>query len=403
MTRLRALILAGGLGQRMGILCQARPKPILPFACRFSIIDFTLSNCVHSGISEIAVLVDHHRRAMSDYVSEWRRVNSGGTNIEILEPATGSYNGTADAIYQNIGSLLADSPETTLILAGDHVYRMDYRNMLAFHERAGADITIGVVSIPLKQAHRFGIVKIDDEGRIIDFVEKPQKATSNLASMGIYLFNTQSLIDRLIEDSGNSQSDHDFGRTIIPSMVKKHKVFAYRFQEYWQDIATVEAYYGANMELIHKLPNISLNGNWPILTNDFDVRPPKLINNPNIRNSLIGEGCTIEGHIENSILFPNVTIRRHATVRNSIVMSNTAIDSYTTVDHAILDEDVQLGQFCYVGFRDDPLRKQKSITVVGRGTTIPDYSALNHKDKSEARLQEAGSLVKSNAQMIKLT
>ena len=399
MTRLRAFILAGGLGQRMGTLCQARPKPVLPFACSFSIIDFTLSNCVHSGISDVAVLVDHQRQAMSDYVSEWSRIHSHGFNIEVLPPANGSYSGTADAIYQNIGSLLVDPPKTTLILAGDHVYRMNYGNMLAFHERVGADVTIGVVSVPLKQAHRFGIVKVDDSERIIDFVEKPQKPTSNLASMGIYLFNTQFLIDHLLKDSGNHNSNHDFGRTVIPAIVKGHRVFAYRFREYWQDIGTIEAYFGANMELIRKLPSISLNGNWPILTRDLEVRPPMLINNSNVTNSLIGESCTIEGQIDNSIVFPDVTVRRHATVRNSILMSHSAIDSYTTVDHSILDEDVRLGKFCYVGFGAGFSQKQKGITVVGRGTTIQDYSAVSCKDKTSVKLRENVPLVEANAKL----
>jgi glucose-1-phosphate adenylyltransferase len=383
-TKIQAIILAGGFGKRMGILCHARPKPVLPFACRFKIIDFTLSNCIHSGIKDIALLVDHQRRQMADYVFEWNRINSPGSRITILEPKSGSYGGTADAIYQNIDSLQTNSAGTTLVLAGDHVYRMDYRDMLAFHKEVGADVTIGVVSVPLKQAHRFGILTVDQQQRIIDFVEKPKKATSNLASMGIYIFNTQFLIEHLIEDNRDCSSNHDFGHTIIPAMVKQYNVFAYKFQEYWQDIGTVEAFYGTNMELIRKLPSLSLNGNWPILTNTPNLVLPKLTNNVNVRNSLIGEDCSIDGMVENSILFPGVTVKKHATVKNSIVMSNTVIGSYTTVDHSILDEDVELGEFCYIGFGDGPMEKEKGITVLGKGAKISDYSAVHYNYKTPA-------------------
>jgi glucose-1-phosphate adenylyltransferase len=394
MTEMMALVLAGGLGQRMGVLCQARPKPILPFACRFSIIDFTLSNCVHSGIKDIAVLIDHQRSIMSDYIEDWNRINSFDFNIRLLEPEFDSYKGTADAIYQNIPALKKSSSETTLVLAGDHVYRMDYGAMLAFHKQVTADVTIGVVSVPAKQAYRFGIVTVDERDRITDFVEKPQRATSNLASMGIYLFNTQFLIDRLIEDHNDSSSNHDFGRTIIPRILSEYKVFAYRFLDYWQDVGNIEAYYWANMELIRKLPLISLNGSWPIMTKAYNVRPPRLINCANIRNSLIGEGCTVDGQVENSILFSGVQVREHATIRNSIVMKNSTIDSYTTVDSAILDEDVKLGQFCYVGFGAGPLRKDKGITVLGKGSRIPDYSAVNAKDGTRIELPKVSSVSK---------
>jgi glucose-1-phosphate adenylyltransferase len=380
-TKIQALILAGGLGKRMGILCHARPKPVLPFACRFRIIDFTLSNCTHSGIKNIALLVDHQRRQMADYVSEWNRINFSGSRITILEPKSGSYAGTADAIFQNIDLLQTNSVETTLVLAGDHVYRMDYRDMLALHKQVGADVTIGVVSVPLKRTHRFGIVTVDQQQRIIDFVEKPKSATSNLASMGIYIFDTQFLIEHLIEDNKDRSSNHDFGHTIIPAMVKQHNVFAYKFQEYWQDIGTVEAFYGTNMELIRKLPSLSLNGNWPILTNTRNLVLPKPINTANVRNSLIGEDCSIDGIVENSVLFPRATVKTHATVRNSIVMSNTIIGSYTTVDHSILDEDVELGEFCYIGFGDGSAEKEKGITVLGRGAKISDYSAVHYNYK----------------------
>jgi len=395
-NKIQAFILAGGLGKRMGILCHARPKPILPFACRFRIIDFTLSNCIHSGIEDIALLVDHQRTQMSDYVSEWARINSSGSRITILDPKSGSYRGTANAIYQNICSLQANSAKTTLVLAGDHVYRMDYRDMLAFHKEVGADVTIGVVSVALKQAHRFGIVTVDRQHRIVDFVEKPKKATSNLASMGIYIFNTKLLFEHLVEDNKDVSSNHDFGHSIIPAMVNQQKVYAYQFQEYWQDIGTVEAFYGTNMELIRKLPSLSLNGNWPIMTNIRDLVLPKPINTGNIRNSLIGEDCSIDGIVENSILFPGVIVKKFATVRNSIVMGNTVIGSHTTVNHSILDENVELGEFCYIGFGDGPAEKEKGITVLGKGAIISDYSAVHYNYKTPANPRALASMTISD-------
>lgn len=396
MTKMLALILAGGQGQRMGILCNSRPKPVLPFACRFSVIDFTLSNCIHSGVSEIGMLVDHQRRHMSDYIGDWGRINAPAANLHILQPKNGSYKGTADAIYQNIDFLQTYSTETTLVLAGDHVYRMDYRKMLAFHERVGADVTIGVVSVPIRQAHRFGIVTVDSQERIIDFIEKPQRAKSNQASMGIYIFNTQFLLEHLAEDNVDPSSTHDIGSTIIPRMVYRHKVYAYQFRDYWQDIGTVEAYYEANMELIRRLPTLSLNGNWSILTDDYNVIPPKLINCSNVKNSLIGDGCLIEGEVENSILFPGVTVGKWANVRNSIVMSNTMIGRYTTVDHSILDENVNLGEFCYIGFGDGLIEKEKGITILGRGVKIPDYNAVHFNYKTTVNVPAARSMANAD-------
>lgn len=399
MTKMLALILAGGLGQRMGILCYPRPKPVLPFAGGFRVIDFSLSNCIHSGISNIAVLVDHQRKHMSNYIREWGQINAYSGNLHILEPKAGSYKGTADAIYQNIDSLEKHSPETVLVLAGDHVYRMDYREMLAFHERAGADLTIGVVSVPMKQVHRFGIVTVNSQDRIIDFIEKPQIAASNLASMGIYIFNRQVLIESLTEDSKEHSSSHDFGRIIIPRMVNRHKVFAYKFKGYWQDIGTIEAYYGANMELIRKLPSLSLNGNWPVLTNAYNVLPPKIIHHDNARNSLIGDGCVIDGEVENSILFPAVTVRKQATIRNSIVMSNTVVGRYSTVDHSILDENVYIGEFSYIGFGDISIEKEKGITVLGKGVTIPDYSAVCRNCRMSANGPAVGCTANAELQL----
>ena len=244
-----ALILAGGRGSRMDLFCHLRPKPILPFAGRLHVIDFTLSNCIHSSFVNIAAVVDYQRAYMSEYLQEWAAVNAGSARVSILQPSDGSYGGTADAVYQNLSWLKDEAGDRILVLAGDHVYKMDYRKMLAFHDHVRADATIGVIRIPVDEAHRFGTVAIDSENRVRGFVEKSRAPLSSLASMGIYVFNKDVLCKRLSEDAGKKDSPHDFGYAILPEMVKYDRVFAYEFSGYWQDIGTIDAYYHANMEL----------------------------------------------------------------------------------------------------------------------------------------------------------
>ena len=276
MKRVLALVLAGGQGKRMDILCHVRPKPALPFAGRFRVIDFVLSNCVHSRINNIAVLVDYQRSYMANYLRRWHLANASTMDFHILDPKAGSYRGTADAVYQNLEFIRRFPSDTVLILAGDHVYKMDYHQMLDFHERTRADVTIGVHSVPIEQAHRFGIVTTDAEGRIVDFVEKPKLPHSNLTSMGIYVFNKQVLAERLTEDAERIDSPHDFGYAVIPSMVNRDKVFAYEFDGYWQDIGTAQAYYWSNMELIRQQPSFTLDSSKPVFTDLGDLPLPRI-------------------------------------------------------------------------------------------------------------------------------
>lgn len=243
------MILAGGQGKRMDLLCRLRPKPALPFAGKLHVIDFTLSNCVHSQIKRIGVLVDYQRNYMGDYLKEWAAANAGSAVISVLPPEMDSYAGTADAVYRKIAYIDSPPCDRVLVLAGDHVYRMDYRKMLSFHDEVEADATVGVMQVPIEEANRFGTVVIDKESKIQEFIEKSSRPLSTLASMGIYIFDKGVLIERLVEDSGIQNSLHDFGYSILPSMVKRDRVFAYKFKGYWQDIGTVEAYYRANMEL----------------------------------------------------------------------------------------------------------------------------------------------------------
>jgi glucose-1-phosphate adenylyltransferase len=285
------LILAGERGKRMDILCYLRPKPVLPFAGSFRVIDFSLSNCIHSQITDIAALVDYQRARMSEYLREWQSVNSGSANLLTLPLRIGSYAGTADAVYQNLDYLEKQGTETVLILAGDHIYKMDYRKMIGFHHMVKADVTVGVIRIPIEETYRFGTVKVDAENRINDFVEKSPNAQSNLASMGIYVFNKDSLARRLTEDAEEANSPHDFGYAILPRMVKSDRVFAYEFKGYWQDIGTMEAYYEANMELLMSQPRYSLNSDWPIFGESTRLPVCRANKEGNIINSMVSPGC----------------------------------------------------------------------------------------------------------------
>jgi glucose-1-phosphate adenylyltransferase len=401
-----AMILAGGQGKRMDLLCRLRPKPALPFAGKLHVIDFTLSTCVHSQIKRIGVLVDYQRNYMADYLKEWAAANAGSAVISVLPPEMSSYAGTADAVYCNIAYLDSPTCDRVLILAGDHVYRMDYRQMLSFHEKVQADATVGVMRVPIEEANRFGTVVTDKESKIQEFVEKSPRPLSTLASMGIYIFNKDTLIKRLAKDSGIQNSLHDFGHSILPGMVKCDRVFAYEFKEYWQDIGTVEAYYRANMELLVASPRFSLDSNWPVLT-DYNALPmPEASLDGKVVNSLISPGCVIKGRVENSVLSPGVHVAEQAIIRNSIVMANTHVGSHSVVNTSILDEAVEIGKLSYVGFGKSLLPEDLAITVIGKDVVIPDHTAIGCKCKilPKAWLGDftggvipSGTVIKANA------
>jgi len=376
MERVLGIILAGGRGRRMDLLCYLRPKPALPFAGKLHVIDFSLSNCIHSQVRNVAILVDYQRNYMADYLEEWAAANAGSARISVLSPELGSYAGTADAVYRNLSYLSTQVGDRVLILAGDHVYRMDYREMLAFHEKVKADATVGVMRVPIEEAHRFGTVVIDSESRIQEFVEKSSRPLGTLASMGIYVFNKDVLAKRLVEDAGIQDSLHDFGYSVLPSMVRRDRVFAYEFSGYWQDIGTVEAYYQANMELLTARPRFSLDSNWPVLS-DYSALPvPEGSKGSNVVNSLISPGCAIKGRVENSVLSAGVHVGEQATIRNSIVMANTRVGYHSIVDSCILDEGTQIGEFCYIGFGNTLFPGNWDITVLGKGVTVPSHTAI---------------------------
>jgi glucose-1-phosphate adenylyltransferase len=368
-----AIVLAGGRGKRMDILCQERPKPILPFAGEKKVIDFTFSNCIHSKIKDIAVITDYQRSRMADYSWRWFMMNGSSCCVEYFDPGFASYSGTADAVFRNIGYLRNHDSDLVMVLAGDHIYQMDYRDMISFHRDSGADATVGVIPVPFQEAHRFGIVTIDKERRVADFVEKPRVPLSNLVSMGIYVFNKQALIRRLIEDADNENSPHDFGHAVIPEMVRKDKVFAYEFNEYWRDIGNPEAYFLASMELLE--PGKIINGDeeWPILTLGYNSTITYPHYRPdNISNSLVSPGCIVKGRIENSILSPGVYIEEGTEIRDSILMDKTHIGRNSVVNQCIIDEKVKVGQFSYLGSQKKATSETDlELTLLGCNVTVP--------------------------------
>jgi len=374
-NKVATLVLAGGRGKRMEVLCDLRPKPILPLAGNVRVIDFSLSNCVHSRIPDIGVLVDYERERLADYLIGWNAVNNAA-RLSILPPTAGSYTGTADAVYQNLDYLEKQNADMVLVLSGDHVYKMDYRPIIAFHQRMGADATLGVFSVPLEETHRFGTVTIDGAGRIKEFREKSSIARSNLASMGIYVFKRDTLAKRLREDAGEPGSLHDFGYNVLPRMVKSDRVFAFEFKGYWLDVGTVKAYYDANMELLPTRPRLSLDGTWPVLSDNTLPPAYSVSQSGRIINSLISPGCVIKGRVENSILSPGIRVAEQALVRNAVIMTDVSIGYHSIVDGCILDERVNIGNYCYVGFGAGLQSKNAEITVLGSDVTVPDRIAI---------------------------
>lgn len=373
MNRMMAVILAGGKGTRMDILCQVRPKPALPFAGKFRVIDFSLSNCIHSQINNISILVDYQRSYLINYLKHWQNENHVINNFDVLEPEKNSnYSGTANALYQKIDYLRKQSADRVLIMPSDHAYKMDYRSMLAFHEKSKADVTIAALSVPIEEAHRFGTITLGKDGRVIEYVEKPDIPRSNLISMGIYIINKNLLIKRLIEDAVEPDSIHDLAYSITPEMVMRDKVYAYKNNGYWRDIGTINSYYDTSMELVAAKPVFSIDGTWPILTSE-GRETLSVFSNGKVKNSIISPGCVIKGKVENSILSPGVWIDEQATVTNSILLPKVSVGFHSVVDSCIVDEEANIGKFCYVGFGSN---QTAECTLIGKGASISSHTAI---------------------------
>ena len=382
-----AMILAGGQGSRLGILTQKIAKPAVPFGGKYRIIDFTLSNCTNSGIDTVGVLTQYMPLELNAYIGNGQpwdldRQNGG---ISILQPYVKGkqgewYTGTANSIYQNMHFIEASNPDYVLILSGDHVYKMNYDLMLEHHKAKGADCTISVIEVPIEEASRFGVMNCDESERIYEFEEKPEHPKSNLASMGVYIFTWSKLRDYLIKDEEDPESDNDFGKNIIPAMIKGgENMFAYKFAGYWKDVGTIESLWEANMDLLDPDMPISLyDPPWKIYSKN-PVKPPQYIGKEaDIKNSLITEGCVIEGTVTKSIIFQSVKIGKGAFVSNSIIMPGAeikegAVVEYTIVgEESIIEKDVTTGECGGIDYSGS----RPPITVIGQEIRIGEGAVI---------------------------
>lgn len=377
MSKTRAVILAGGEGTRLGVLTAKRAKPSVPFAGKYRIIDFVLSNCVNSDIYDVLVLTQYRPHSLNEHISRGRpwdldRTLSGG--IQILQPYKGRYgtdwySGTADAVYQNMNIVRRNSPDNALLLSGDHIYRMNYNQLIRAHEEEDADLTICVIDVPYEEASRYGIMFTDDDLNVLEFYEKPADPPGTLANMGIYIFKTAILDYYLKEDAKDPDSNHDFGKDIIPNMIADNlKVKAYPFNGYWIDVGTQNAYWEAHMDLIKTPPALDLNDRTWIIHTRSEERPPvKIGRDTNIIDSFLTDGTVIgEGAVvERSVLSPGVYVGEGAVVRDSIIFTNTHIGAGAVIERCLIDKLVTIGPNTTVGSPDGKL------TSIGKNAQIP--------------------------------
>jgi glucose-1-phosphate adenylyltransferase len=377
----RAIILAGGEGSRLSVLTAKRTKPAVPFAGKYRIIDFTISNCVNSNIFDVMVLAQYRPQSLIEHIGSggpWDLSRDFTGGIRILTPYLARYQtdwfgGTADAVQQNFTFIKQGSPDFILVLSGDHFYTMDYDRMIQYHLANQAELTMATVRVPMEQASRFGILKVDKQYRVINFLEKPKKPTSNLVNMGVYLFNF-ALLDRMLwEDHQRTDSSHDFGKDILPRLISnKARVFAYPFTGYWMDVGTVNSYWQAHMDLLSPHPPLRLyDRSWIIHTRTEERPPSRIIDNATIYASLISDGCRIQegARIESSVLSPGVTIGAGAVVRESIIMTDTTIEKGAVIERAIIDKRVHVGENVHIGggIADPNIR----LVVIGKNSEIP--------------------------------
>ena len=376
-----AMLLAGGQGSRLGILTKSIAKPAVPYGGKYRIIDFPLSNCVNSGIDTVGVLTQYQPLELNDYIGNgepWDLDRTSG-GVHILSPyqqieGTTWYKGTANAIYQNINFIDRYDPEYVVILSGDHIYKMDYNKMLQYHKEKNAACTIAMLEVPWEEASRFGLMFVDDDGKITAFEEKPKVPKSNKASMGVYVFTWSKLRSYLIEDEGKEGSSNDFGKDVIPAMHEAgENLYAYLFDGYWKDVGTIDSLWESNLDLLNPKVDLNLNDDdWKIYSRNPAAPPHYVSPDAQVQNSLISEGCMIEGTVDFSILFANVTIEKGAVVKDSIIMPGTEVKSGAVVQYAIVAENAVIEENAVVGERPEAMENLEDwgVAVVGNGVTI---------------------------------
>lgn len=385
-----AMLLAGGQGSRLYTLTRNLAKPAVPFGGKYRIIDFPLSNCVNSGIDTVGVLTQYQPLVLNEYIGNGQpwdldRSNGGVFVLPPYQKSSGSdwYTGTANAIYQNINFIERYDPEYVLVLSGDHIYKMDYEKMLAYHKEKGADCTIAVLQVPMEEASRFGIMNTYPDGTIYEFEEKPAHPKSNLASMGIYIFSWDKMREYLIRDEQDPSSQKDFGKNVLPAMLADgQKMVAYPFEGYWKDVGTIDSLWEANMDLLD--PNVPLDlydDSWKIYSRNPVMPPHYIAQGARVENSMVTEGCNIEGDIDFSILFSGVTVEAGAVVHDSIIMPNTVIKKGAVIEYAIVAENCVIGEGAVIGQRPEevPDRDNWGVTVVGTGVNIGNGAVIPPK------------------------
>lgn len=377
-----AMLLAGGQGSRLYALTNNIAKPAVPFGAKYRIIDFPLSNCINSGIDTVGVLTQYQPLVLNEYIGNgqpWDLDRTFG-GVHVLSPyqkksKSAWYEGTANAIYQNINFIKMYNPEYVLILSGDHIYKMDYSKMLRAHVENGASCTIAAINVTMQEASRFGILNTREDGTIYEFEEKPKQPKSTLASMGIYIFTAQKLYDYLEEDDSKPSSSKDFGKDVLPAMLAAgEKMVAYSFDGYWKDVGTISSLWEANMDLLGDDPAFDVsNSDWKIHSRN-PLAPPEYVGEDAIiKNSMIALGCEIEGTVINSLLSSNVIVKKGAFVKDSVIMSGTVIEEDARVTYAIIDEDVTVSRGAVIG---EERTSKKGIAVLGRNIVVEEGAIL---------------------------
>lgn len=404
-----ALILAGGRGSRLDILSERRSKPAVPFAGKFRIIDFALSNCCNSGIFQIGILTQYLPLSLNEHIGVGKPwdLDRRDSFVTLLQPNNSWYEGTADAIRKNLEFVKRYASKYVLILSGDHIYKMDYSKMIEQHKQTGADLTIAAKIVPMEEASRFGILETDSNLKINKFVEKPKEPKSNKASMGIYVFSTQALIDAI--EAHPDIKDLDFGMHIIPDMIENKNVYAYEFYDYWKDVGTYDSYLETNLELCGDTALDLYDPSWKIYTKSEDLPPVKVGESAVIQNSLISNGCKIEGEVYHSVLSPGVIVGEGTTIHDAIILNDVVIGKNCHIEKTIIDKNTVIGDNSTIGTgdnyqpnKDNPKVLSSGLNVIGKKLILPEglvvernvriFSSTNPKTISKKHISAGDTL-----------